>query len=524
MDIDTNINNYTIEDLYNILDITNPTQENIVETTNKFINKFTADENSVLLNFFKQVRKRLLNYIKDNDINDTSYEDNKNEINLEQQKKWVSEQYILDEENVNDTDRTDQVEVLNTNKATMKKDKLKISDSYELPFVQGNINPVLRNSFDVVVNIDSQFRKNISDSTGNFTVNLSEPIRQVLSIKLNSIELKHSWYTFDELYGNISFCINDKTNNETYEISIPSGNYHVNTENDDILSSKNLFEIINDEINSKLSNNNIVFEYEKSTHKTKIINNSLIDYEIVFFERGKSNFYPYSKINSNLGWNFGFRPDYDYTDEAINGKFSISLLKNTEIISESMVDVYGTKYLLLVVDDFTKSHVSKNFIGASSNENTIELPEYYKNEIISSDNGQLTNSYVTTENGKDVNYVLPTFPRQYSRAQLYTINEIKKYNITKNSQISNTNVSPSLIDVLVKIPIKLGSPNYYNNIFEHVVEFTNGVNIFSNDRVYNGPVDLKLLKITLLDDKGNVVNLNGNDWSFSLTAKHLYQF
>ena len=115
MDIDTNINNYTIEDLYNILDITNPTQENIVETTNKFINKFTADGNSVLLDFFQQVRKRLLNYIKDNDINDTSYEDNKNEINLEQQKKWVSEQYILDEENVNDTDRKDQVEVLNTN-------------------------------------------------------------------------------------------------------------------------------------------------------------------------------------------------------------------------------------------------------------------------------------------------------------------------------------------------------------------------------------------------------------------------
>ena len=487
MDIDTNINNYTIEDLYNILDITNPTQENIVETTNKFINKFTVDKNNNLVTFFKKVKKRLLDYITDNDINDTSYEDNKNEINLEQQKKWVSEQYILDEENVNDTDRKDQVEVLNTNKATMKKDKLKISDSYELPFVQGNINPILRNSFDIIVNIDSQFRKNSSDSTGNFTINLSEPVKQVLSIKLNSIELKHSWYTFDELYGNISFCINIEGTEQTYNISIPSGNYHVNIENDGSLSTDNLYEIINNNLPDELKNK-IEFEYEKSTHKTKIINKNDVDYKIVFFQRGKSSFYPYSKINSNLGWNLGFRPDYDYTDEAINSNFSISLLQNTEMISESMVDVYGTKYLLLVVDDFTKSHVSKNFIGASINENKIELPEYYKNEIISSDSGELPNNYVTTENGKEINYVLPTFPRQYSRAQLYTINEIKKKNNTINS---NINIAPSLNDVLVKIPIKLGSPNYYNNIFEHVVEFINGVNIFSNERVYSGPIDLK---------------------------------
>jgi hypothetical protein len=30
--------------------------------------------------------------------------------------------------------------------------------------------------------------------------------------------------------------------------------------------------------------------------------------------------------------------------------------------------------------------------------------------------------------------------------------------------------------------------------------------------------------VRLLDDKGNLVNLNDNDWSFSLIVEQLYQY
>ena len=55
-----------------------------------------------------------------------------------------------------------------------------------------------------------------------------------------------------------------------------------------------------------------------------------------------------------------------------------------------------------------------------------------------------------------------------------------------------------------------------------MIEFTNGDNIFTNERVYKGPVNIERLKITVTDEKGNLVNFNNFDWSFTLTAKKIY--
>ena len=43
-------------------------------------------------------------------------------------------------------------------------------------------------------------------------------------------------------------------------------------------------------------------------------------------------------------------------------------------------------------------------------------------------------------------------------------------------------------------------------------------------RNYFGPVTLDRLGIKLLDDKGNLVNLHGRSWSFTLAVKQLYQY
>ena len=43
-------------------------------------------------------------------------------------------------------------------------------------------------------------------------------------------------------------------------------------------------------------------------------------------------------------------------------------------------------------------------------------------------------------------------------------------------------------------------------------------------REYFGPVNIDRVKVSLLDDKGNILNLNGRDWFFSIKANELYQF
>ena len=74
--------------------------------------------------------------------------------------------------------------------------------------------------------------------------------------------------------------------------------------------------------------------------------------------------------------------------------------------------------------------------------------------------------------------------------------------------------------------------NLINNVFG-IVPFENkslnwGESTFTSDknkfkRKYGGPVNIRKLQVKLLDDRGNVINLNGAEWSFSMISTHLYQ-
>ncbi len=90
-------------------------------------------------------------------------------------------------------------------------------------------------------------------------------------------------------------------------------------------------------------------------------------------------------------------------------------------------------------------------------------------------------------------------------------NKIKK-------NIKNRLLSPTNSDILAIIPINKNKLTFNDLIVEL------GSTLQINKRSYFGPVDIEKLKISLLDDKGQYVNLNGLDWSFSLITEHLYQY
>ena len=191
---------------------------------------------------------------------------------------------------------------------------------------------------------------------------------------------------------------------------------------------------------------------------------------------------------------------------------------SSSIVSDTIIDIYGPKYLLLVIDEFARNRVSKNCIGITNQTLKVELPKYYNNERRTVNGVEPQQQYLAENEGlsKPVDYLYQSKPRRFSKAQLYTINEIKRQN---NELVSNTYTSPLLLDIIAKIPVRVGSANSYQNLFEQMIEFTNGDNIFTNERVYKGPVNIERLKITVTDEKGNLVNFNNFDWSFTLTAK-----
>jgi hypothetical protein len=85
----------------------------------------------------------------------------------------------------------------------------------------------------------------------------------------------------------------------------------------------------------------------------------------------------------------------------------------------------------------------------------------------------------------------------------------------------NTNFrakAPTSPDILAILPVKTSNLNTGTMISEM------SGSLQENIRVYFGPVNIERMKIKLLDDKGNIINLNGLDWCVTLICECLYQY
>ena len=60
--IDTNIDNYSVSELLLILDLDDPTTEDITEKTELYIKKFQGEHNRTMVSFFRDVQTTLLDY------------------------------------------------------------------------------------------------------------------------------------------------------------------------------------------------------------------------------------------------------------------------------------------------------------------------------------------------------------------------------------------------------------------------------------------------------------------------------
>ena len=220
-------------------------------------------------------------------------------------------------------------------------------------------------------------------------------------------------------------------------------------------------------------------------------------------------------------------------------------------IAQAPANLYGPTYFLLVVDDYNNNRVNNSLVTITNVSNKLDLPSYYSSAYKNANNTFATIGCPNVLNAADpalnvpestLPYMTRSSPRQLTQSQLYTANEIL-YNRTT---YSNKTFGPSTADVLALIPLA-GSGNlrtkiaYVNatpgtfdpnaNLVPSIANsqisqpfVTLATGLEANERTYFGPVTIDRMRVRLLDDKGNLVNLNDVDWSFSLLIEQLYQY
>ena len=590
--IDYNVDNYTITELLVILGIEFDVNSNlitipdlqkinkqIVDVTNSNITKYYSQLQ--LVTFFQNIQTKLLRYTnhlkqqiengEEPGTNDFEYSPDD-----EQTEEWYEYQNLRQDDGIQRdkvTDRRQKIDVYDNNHLPMKQQQLGINNNFEVPVAQDSLNPNLKNITTRFINLDSQFRQTGKGSqtiATDYTLDLSDPLTNVLSLRLYSIQIPFTWYVIDYQYGNTCFWVTNSGKN--FRIFMEPGNYTPATFcialNSAFTTAANFQPPFSDityaagftysgappvpDIVTYNPNNGKIticldnwIDPSATAIKTISLSDtfdSTTDAYITFFDfNGQLNCLgsgsgcaTSASFNNTLGWLMGYRLPV------------VALLDTPGNTGTAVLDLYGPKYFIIVLDDYNQNHINNGLISITELSNKLAIPSYYNTSLpyvcntLGSPLFSLNNlgglATITpeqaaaagldleslsgliqekTDSSSNTQSIIPSSPRTLTQAQIYTINEIIR---NRGKTTSYKGKAPTNSDTFALIPIKRGGLN----IGDMYTEFSGSMQ--DNKRIYFGPVNIDRLRIRLIDDRGYVVDLHGVDWCITIISENLYQY
>jgi hypothetical protein len=199
------------------------------------------------------------------------------------------------------------------------------------------------------LNLNSCFRNNYFQSNPcDFLYILPVEIKNVLSMRLASIEIPNAWYLFSKLQKNNVFKINAHSNGktETYDIIIADGNYdneslqnYLNTTYFCDSGTESLLQYLKFTIDS--------INCKSCFSKTEEAPSSL-KFSLIFLEDVNQN------AMSTFGWILGYRlPNY------------MNIIEKMQ--SEGLFDAGGDRYIYVAINDYQYNSNSSNLVTFDKN-------------------------------------------------------------------------------------------------------------------------------------------------------------
>jgi hypothetical protein len=215
--------------------------------------------------------------------------------------------------------------------------------------------------------------------------------------------------------------------------------------------------------------------------------------------------------DTTLGWILGFRTYtvYDLSIDQFNESSEITVSSTGNVISvfgDTGLTTNLYNYFLLSLDDFNQNHLNDGLVTITNNDISVPLPSYANRTdfICNPATGQV--EYTNTDG--------------LTEAQIYTLNAINNTKVGGNSigtsiPSSSYGAGSFVKDVFGLIPIKTNGLKAGDTFVEY------GGTLQNQSRTYFGPVNIHRMAVKLISDRGDVVNLNRANWSFSLVCEQL---
>jgi len=244
----------------------------------------------------------------------------------------------------------------------------------------GTMNPLKVNTIKRAVNIDTRFRPNYySTKNSDLQINLPTKVERAVSMRLASIEIPMSFYAISSELGNHVFKVvwnwGGVVDASSAIIKISDGNYDIG------LSDKTKAARIETEINARLAATdagvatvgklNLRFEVNSITGKSRFYQDAsatlVIPFKIYFNTTSNGDILSVSEnpqpFQMTLGWMLGYRAMNNLNGLYISGNVTGVNSVTNSIVSESICNVQGSRYIYVSIDDFVNS--SNNYFTAA---------------------------------------------------------------------------------------------------------------------------------------------------------------
>jgi hypothetical protein len=351
------VDNYTDAQLYDILDMNSPTdrelEAKIIHLINKYANMQTESGNQ-LATFFENIYKRFFSDAES-----------------------LVEGFESEKEKEKETKKTK----TDTLQISQPKSDISAVQTFEYSTDKLQINPLIKQTITRVISIDSQFRDVItSPSTTNFTFDLSEPLRDVVSLKLYSIQIPFTWYTIAKSYGSNFFYLKGATEGITdskysYKIEINAGSYTPIQLIDAINTS---FEDVSNNIASDVNFNGLpLLSYNSNTSKTTVnlnLQNTFTEtYYSIYFPNWTS---PIGNINTRLNSIPGYLGFNNQT------YYPNSITSNQKTYSTSLLNSSGEQAQNYILDSSNNYFTVYQYVGYTPFTGFYENPTILNRHVV----------------------------------------------------------------------------------------------------------------------------------------------
>ena len=351
-ELDLNINNYTLSELEAFLKVVAPYSLNdILKSEKQIINvisndkKYPVEHKSHFITFIKNAKAKLVARLR-----------KELDATLENSEDLEPETFVIKEDIGKVVNQTSVIQaggnsfVLNQettsfNDAVNPNKYLNPVETFPTNIARSNLNNLKRKTITQTVILNSLFREDYKNTRStDFSLVLPYQFKNVLSVRLSSIQLPNVLYCFSNSKMNNIFYITEcgYGPNASGPIILPDGNYTLCQLADTLQCA------INDQLNINPHRFEVVAH--ETTQKLTIINNHNV-FTMNFLKDIES-----IDFNSTLGWILGFR--------------HIEYKGSATYMTEAVYNSVASDYIYFILNDFNNSQsqnilamYSKSYIG-----------------------------------------------------------------------------------------------------------------------------------------------------------------